>query len=268
VDRRARRCRHDGAYASACGVRPPAEPVPRTLVGTPAGALYAELVRFTDGQAHAARKHALPPLDLSHVADACAGGLAGLPIRALAGRTDVVPWVYDLARCFAHPDDEEPRGSIAATRLLEVFPDANTIGLLVQSSEATTDLIGNTLVALAAGRTESIPDLVQWVVRYDPPIHNTRRYAVADITIADQHIRAGETMLAVLAAANRDPAAHAPFTFGIGPHACPGAQIATTIATAAVEALLDNGLNPARVATGVTYRPLPNARIPILHGIE
>jgi len=58
-------------------------------------------------------------------------------------------------------------------------------------------------------------------------------------------------VLVVLAAANRDPAANPEparfdplrrdrqaFTFGVGPHACPGEAMATAIAEAGVERLL------------------------------
>jgi cytochrome P450 len=262
-----------------CRVRPPTEPVPRALVGTPAGDVFGQLVRMTDGEAHYTRKpavaHALHALDLAAVADESrrwamrlpVDQLDELPVRVVASvlgardssLTDVVQWTRDLMQCFAHPDGE--RGSIAATNLLGVFPDANTIGYLIQSHDATAGLIGNTVVALAAGRADPLPDLVRWVVRHDPPIHNTRRYPVAGVSIFGHDIRRGETILVVLAAANLDSSAYGPFTFGIGPHACPGAQLATTIATAAVGALMDSGVHlPGIERTG--YRPLPNARVP------
>src|SRR5260370_21246165 len=36
-----------------CHVRPPAEPVPAALLGTPAGEIFRRLVRMNDGQVHA-----------------------------------------------------------------------------------------------------------------------------------------------------------------------------------------------------------------------
>jgi cytochrome P450 len=81
----------------------------------------------------------------------------------------------------------------------------------------------------------------------------------------------------LLAAANRDPAANpdparfdaeraAPriFTFGHGGHACPGAVIATTIAAAGVEALLEAGVTLTPFAERITYRPSGNIRVPLL----
>jgi cytochrome P450 len=80
----------------------------------------------------------------------------------------------------------------------------------------------------------------------------------------------------ILAAANRDPRANPDpsrfdplrsprqaFTFGSGPHACPGETIATTIATAGVRAVLAGGVEPERLAGRVSYRPSANTRVPI-----
>jgi cytochrome P450 len=82
--------------------------------------------------------------------------------------------------------------------------------------------------------------------------------------------------LVVLAAANRDPVANPDphqfdcfrpnrqlFTFGLGPHACPGEQLAVTIATAGLGALLAAGLNIENLQSGFTYRPSVNTRIPL-----
>ena len=49
--------------------------------------------------------------------------------------------------------------------------------------------------------------------------------------------------------------------FGEGLHACPGATLASTIALGGLEQLLACGLQPAAVATTVTYRPAANVRI-------
>jgi cytochrome P450 len=43
----------------ACRVRPPAEPVPAALAGSPAGELFGRLVRMNDGEAHARLKPAV-----------------------------------------------------------------------------------------------------------------------------------------------------------------------------------------------------------------
>ncbi|MCY1530585.1 hypothetical protein D9M68_657770 [compost metagenome] len=45
-----------------CRVRPPAQPVPPALAGTPAGDLFGRLIRMNDGAAHAPLKGLLMPL--------------------------------------------------------------------------------------------------------------------------------------------------------------------------------------------------------------
>jgi cytochrome P450 len=89
-------------------------------------------------------------------------------------------------------------------------------------------------------------------------------------------MKAGDAILVVLAAANRDPAANARpadfdvlrrdrrvFTFGVGAHACPGDALAATIAEAGVSAVLRSSIDLAAVAAHVTYRPSVNTRIPV-----
>ena len=103
-------------------------------------------------------------------------------------------------------------------------------------------------------------DWVEWKVGYDLT-KNPGRASVA------KHL---------IGFANRDPAANPhperfdagragrrSFTFGAGPHACPGEALAATIAAAGVEALLRSGVEPARLARAYAYRPSANARIPI-----
>lgn len=160
---------------------------------------------------------------------------------------------------------------------------ANAIGFLFQSYEATAGLIGNALLALAA-RPELrapasdgiLPDVVREVLRHDPPIQSTRRFLAGPATICGRELPAGAAVLVLLAAANRDPAANPDpdrfdvhradrrsFTFGAGPHACPGEALAVAIAAAGVEVLLRSGVEPERLAERYAYRPSANARIPI-----
>lgn len=332
-------------------VRPAGEPVPKALLGSPAGEIFRHLARMTDGAAHAVRKQAvsatLQPLDASSVAAEserwarrlveAAGGrlepahlaafafdlpvhvmgsLLGIPSARL-GRT--AAWMSDFVRCLAPASAlaQIERGKDAAGHLLELghavlrdvddsaaglFADlarqarraglpepdaivANGIGFMSQAYEATAGLIGNTLRALAtrpalresvAGDGHLLPHVVREVLRHDPPIHNTRRFLAARGRVAGQEMSEGDAVLVVLAAANRDPRANLRpddfdakrenrrlFTFGVGPHACPGEQIAVTIATAGVAALLAAGLDVAPLAAPVTYRPSANARIPL-----
>lgn len=165
---------------------------------------------------------------------------------------------------------------------------ANGIGLMTQSYEATAGLLGNSLVALATHRDARelvdadparLVGVVREVLRHDPPVQNTRRFLARDAVVAGHRMREGDAILIVLAAANRDPSANADpdrfdparesprsFTFGAGPHGCPGERLAVTIARVGVAHLLAAGLVPERVREPVAYRPSANARIPLLDG--
>jgi cytochrome P450 len=138
-----------------CRVRPPAEPVPRALVGSPAGEIFRHLARMTDGPGHAPCKHAVAATLRSfgemeiaaasrewarHLADElrpadAAEGLAGfhflLPVYTVASllgvQADALPtvflWTSDLVAAFAPASTAEriERGQAAAVSLLELF---------------------------------------------------------------------------------------------------------------------------------------------------
>lgn len=162
---------------------------------------------------------------------------------------------------------------------------ANAVGLLSQTYEATAGLIGNSIVALATqpGLLETMQrepgkllQIVNEVSRFDPSIHNTRRFVVEATRVAGVSLQAGDVVLLVLAAAGRDPLCNTrpdEFLldrpdrdvpgFGRGAHQCPGQALACQIAAAAIKTLLVSGrLQDASPLTW-QYRPSMNARIPV-----
>lgn len=150
----------------------------------------------------------------------------------------------------------------------------NAAGFLLQSYEATAGLTGNTLLALARhpGTLERVRadpghlgEVIQEVLRFDPPVQNTRRFLAAGGEVAGREMREGDAVLVVLAAASRDPEASGRplFTFGAGGHACPGPSLAAIIARAGVEQALAAGVDPGPLAEGVSYRRSANVRIPL-----
>ncbi|WP_144299056.1 cytochrome P450 [Variovorax paradoxus] len=164
---------------------------------------------------------------------------------------------------------------------------ANLVGLLSQTCDATAGLLGNSLIALmrepslrqAACTRDGLQAIVDETARHDPSVHNTRRFAIEPITIAGTPLAAGDAVLLVLAAANRDPAFNPEpdrfqlvrerrrmLGFGHGMHACPGQALACTLAAAGLDALLNRqpDLDAIR-ARGWSYRPSANARIPVFH---
>lgn len=161
---------------------------------------------------------------------------------------------------------------------------ANAVGFLSQTHDATAGLLGNTILALGArpdlrrkvaADRSLLPAVMQEVLRFDPPGHNTRRFVVRDVEIAGQRLRAGDTVLVVYIAANRDPDLNpdpdrfdprrtAPriLSFGHGRHACPGTAIAAAIAVAGLDALLDRLPDAGWPAAPTGYRPTVT-RIPM-----
>jgi hypothetical protein len=65
-----------------CRVRPPAEPVPRALLGSPAGDIFRRLVRMTDGPDH----HAFKPVLASTL-----GAIGGDRAAASSAATGPMP---------------------------------------------------------------------------------------------------------------------------------------------------------------------------------
>jgi pimeloyl-[acyl-carrier protein] synthase len=132
--------------------------------------------------------------------------------------------------------------------------------LLVAGHETTVNLIANGTLALlrhAEARASLQADAtlpgsaVEELLRYDSPVQFTSRHALDDLEIGGRRVRAGETVIAVLGAANRDPAqfpdpdlldlARAPnrhIAFGGGIHFCLGAPLARVEARIAIGALL------------------------------
>ncbi|MEO7886668.1 MAG: cytochrome P450 [Polaromonas sp.] len=162
---------------------------------------------------------------------------------------------------------------------------ANAVGLLSQTYEATAGLIGNSIVALASqpglmeamGREPSqLLPMVNEVSRFDPSIHNTRRFVAEATQAAGVSLKPGDVMLLVLAAAGRDPLCNTRPNeflldrpdrdvpgFGQGAHQCPGQALACQIAAAAINPLLASGQLQAASSFSWQYRPSMNARIPV-----
>lgn len=164
---------------------------------------------------------------------------------------------------------------------------ANLIGLLSQTCEATAGLIGNTLVALHRNpdliedgqlTPRLVAELVAEVARYDSPVQNTRRFVAKRCTIGDSVLEAGDTVLVLLASANRDPCLNPDpdslllkrsnrrtFSFGSGRHECPGQQLALTIASEAILVWLQRHSFLSTRSYRWSYLPSLNGRIPKFH---
>ncbi|MBU6268565.1 MAG: cytochrome P450, partial [Sphingomonadales bacterium] len=97
-----------------------------------------------------------------------------------------------------------------------------------------------------------VPDFIEEVLRFDPPVKVAYRLALKDTEVAGVAVPAGSVMTACLVGANRDPAhfddpdrldidrphARDHMAFSRGLHACPGAPLGRMEARIALEKLL------------------------------
>jgi cytochrome P450 len=125
---------------------------------------------------------------------------------------------------------------------------ANAIFLMTAGHETAANALANAIVALLARPTELdrirheqvLPDTaVDELLRFDSPVQLTARLATADRELDGRVLRRGDSVMAVLGAANRDPTrfdapgelrldrtGNHPLSFGHGAHHCLGAALA------------------------------------------
>jgi len=137
---------------------------------------------------------------------------------------------------------------------------ANTLLLFGAGHETTVNLIGNGLLALLStpGQFEALkadPSLINGAIeemlRFDSSVQLTTRTALEDADVNGVQIPAGDTVITLLGAANRDPDAFEnpdqfdvtrkavrPTSFGGGIHHCIGAPLARIEGQIAFETLL------------------------------
>jgi hypothetical protein len=105
--------------------------------------------------------------------------------------------------------------SEGGSRLSEDEVIANIIVTMVGGQETTTNLIGNGLLTLirnpaALAQLHDDPSIIEPAVeellRYESPSQHTARLARDDLVLGDKRIKKRDAVMAVMAAANRDPA--------------------------------------------------------------
>ncbi|WP_024515535.1 cytochrome P450 [Bradyrhizobium sp. Tv2a-2] len=136
------------------------------------------------------------------------------------------------------------------------------IALLIAGNVTTTDLIGNAVLALLQHPSElskllAEPNLVrstvEEVLRYDSPVMQGTRVATEAMQIGGCPVAAGQTINAMLYAANHDPEAHPDpkrfdierpdkrhNSFGGGAHFCLGAPLARAETQIALSMLFEH----------------------------
>lgn len=162
---------------------------------------------------------------------------------------------------------------------------SNLAGLLIQSFDACRGLLSNSLLQVIGNGFNSIamknkPSFVAAVtetLRFDPPVHNTRRVLNDDIMLSHHRLEKGHDLLLVLAAANRDPAVfhephrfdparennHQYLSFGAGTHACPAHNWTVRMASDALFYLYAKFSKIILTEPVTLYEPAINVRLPV-----
>jgi cytochrome P450 len=140
--------------------------------------------------------------------------------------------------------------------------------LLIAGHETTVNLIANAILAMLrepphwvalARDPDRAATIIEETLRYDPPVQLAGRTAAEEMTIGEVTVPKGDTMMLLLAAAQRDPSAFdrpdafdpsrkdlRHLAFGHGVHFCLGAPLARL---------------EARVALTAATRRFPNAAL-------
>jgi cytochrome P450 len=173
--------------------------------------------------------------------DIAAGAAAAAALTA-----EFLPMAADRR---AHPQDDLLSFIAADPELLLEEVVMMAILIAVAGHETTANLLGAGLITLLTPDEDGArivdridvgdPALVTELIRFDGPVQSTARTATADQIVGGAEIRSGESVLVVVAAANRDPEAFdeparfrldrhgpAPLSFGYGAHYCLGAALA------------------------------------------
>jgi cytochrome P450 len=196
----------------------------------------------------------------------------------------------------AHPRDDLLTKLIEAEdkgdQLTEHELISTVILLFAAGFETTTHLIGNGLLALLRNPGELarlradrslLRSAVEELLRYDSPVQIAARTTYEELPVGGQTIPAGNLVLAMLGAANRDPARFddperldvgrdegAPMSFGGGIHFCLGAALARMEGQIVLDRLLDRFATmelvggPPTVRDSLTLRGLVDLRVRFL----
>ena len=166
---------------------------------------------------------------------------------------------------------------------------STVILLFAAGFETTTHLIGNGLLALLRnpgelarlrGDGSLVRSAVEELLRYDSPVQIAARTNYEDLSLGGKTIPSGSLVLAMLGAANRDPARFKdperldvgrdegpPMSFGGGIHFCLGAALARLEGQIVLDRLLDRFATmelvggPPTVRDSLTLRGLTDLRV-------
>jgi len=191
-----------------------------------------------------------------------------------------------IAERRAHPREDLISALIAAKEGDDQLTDTEIVTmcelLLAAGNVTTTDLIGNGVWCLLRHPDQLqklrddpslIANAVEEILRFESPVVQTARIPMADLKIGGCPMRRGESVLAFLAAANRDPERYPEpdrfditrkdvhhHSFGGGAHFCLGAPLARLEALLAINALVERFPNLRLADEALEWRAMPGFR--------
>ena len=185
------------------------------------------------------------PADAMHAQEALAGQLESLLSAGAAEAT--------VLGALGHARGSD--ANLSPDEVLSVAAHIATVG-----ADPTSGALGNALLALAthpdaAEDLRADPSLTRSAVheflRFDSPTHIAPRFAVVETELGGRRVRRGDAVLAVVGAANRDPAvfekpdrldihrdARKQLSFGQGEHICLGMGLALSMLETGLNAIL------------------------------
>lgn len=159
----------------------------------------------------------------------------------------------------------------------------NLIGLFIQSYDACRGLLSNSLLQIFSKENSFkievdkiwIQKVIVETLRFDPPIHNTKRVAAENICLDKITIKKNDSILVVLAGANLDSKQfinpmnfdmkrknnHENLTFGTGGHMCLAKYFSINLTTDVLHYLFYN-YEISILENKIEYEPMINARLP------
>ncbi len=229
-----------------------AYPLPVTVIAEMLGVPSSDMTRF-EGWSNDIALNVEPILDDEEV---------GRVRRAAEELTEYFEAIIRLRR--SDPKDDMISSLLAAEEESQKLSHDELMQtlmlLLVAGNETTRNLIGNGMLALMSNPYQlqllrDDPSLVESAVRellrYDPPVQLDGRRVSVDVQLGGRRLQAGQFLVAVIGAANRDPEVFkkpdtldirrtgtSHLSFGRGIHYCLGAPLAEMEGRIAFRAIL------------------------------